>query len=235
MALNAYFKRGLKDSVPIMISFFFVFSALGALYHERGYHFFDTALGTIAIFAGPLQISLVDILARGQVFTALALTVLINFRFLFMAMVASQYFKGVSKVKVFLSLQMFSASTYAVSHAHFQSEEVNDGESQFRYFLGVAAPSYGVAVLATIIGYLGVSYFNYSSVALFAAMVLPIHFTALTAKNSKKGFTVLATVLGGIGAPILVNHSEWLMVLVPVACGIALAALETKRQSKEAV
>lgn len=231
MRLDSYIKSGVMDSIPIVISFLFVFSSLGALYQEKGLQLIETTLGTVLIFAAPLQISAVDLLSKEQVLAALALTTLVNFRFLFMSMVASQYFKGVAKIKVFLSLLMFSASTYAVSHSHFKSSGLNEGRNQFNYYLGVSIPSYVVAILATVVGYFLASYLNYASIELFVAMILPIHFTALTAKNAGKGLTVLATVVGGLCAPLLVGwDTVWLVVGLPVAAGAFFAWVDSVRQ-----
>lgn len=212
------------DSIPVAVSFFFVFASLGALYQEKGIQLMDTALGTALIFAAPLQVTGVDVVSNGQIVAALALTLLVNFRFLFMSMVASQYFVGVSRVKVLFSMLMFSASTYAVTHYHLKSSGITSGKSQFRYYLGVSVPSYLVAIAATVFGFLLSSRVDYASLEMFIVMILPLHFTALTAKNSGQGFTVLATIVGGLCAPLLVElDSVWLMVGLPVVAGYFLA------------
>ncbi|QLL11841.1 AzlC family ABC transporter permease [Pseudomonas chlororaphis] len=224
MRINIHARRGIIDSIPVAVSFFFVFASLGALYQEKGIQLLDAALGTALIFAAPLQVTGVDVVSNGQIVAALALTVLVNFRFLFMSMVASQYFVGVAKAKVLFSMLMFSASTYAVTHYHLKSSGVRNGASQFRYYLGVSVPSYLVAITATIFGFLLSSRVDYASIEMFMVMILPLHFTALTAKNSGQGFTVLATLIGGLCAPLLIElDSVWLMVGLPVVVGYFLA------------
>ncbi|QUM88134.1 AzlC family ABC transporter permease [Moritella sp. 36] len=229
MVITRYFRQGMLSSLPTAVSFFFVFSSLGALYHEKGAELLDTALGTALIFAAPLQISGIDAFSNGQLIAALALTILINFRFLFMSMVAVQYFVGVSKAKVLTSMLMFSASTYAVTHSHFKASGLSNGKDQFDYYLGVAIPSYLIAIVATIFGFLLSSRIDYASMDMFIKMILPLHFTILTAKNTGPGFTVLATIIGGVCAPMLAEfQSPWLLIGAPITVGFLLALRENR-------
>ena len=228
MKLDTHVRQGLIDSIPVAISFFFVFSSLGALYQGKGIQFIETVMGTALIFAAPLQVSGVEIISNGQVVAGVALTLLINFRFLFMSMVTANYFVGVSRARVLCSMLMFSASTYAVTHYHLKSSGIRDGASQFRYYLGVSVPSYLVAVIATICGFILSSRIDYSAMEIFMVMILPIHFTALTARNSGQGLTVPATVVGGLCAPLLMEvDTLWLTVGLPLVVGLVLAALDT--------
>lgn len=228
MKQRSYIVRGLTDAIPVTISFLFVFSSIGVLYHNKGLSLTETTLGTILLFAAPLQISAADLILREQHLAALAMTLLVNFRFFFMSMAASQYFSGVKKIKVLLSLLFFSVSTHAVSHSYFESAKLRDGKSQFLYYLAVSIPSYSVAVIATALGFLLASYLNYSSIELFIAMILPIHFTALIARNSGKGLALLATASGVFSAPFLTgNTSQWLVVTLPVLAGILIARMES--------
>ncbi|QLL12576.1 AzlC family ABC transporter permease [Pseudomonas chlororaphis] len=226
LRLNGYARQGVVDAMPVAVSFLFVFSSLGALYHEKGVHFISALLGTLLIFAAPLQVSSVDAITNNHIVAGVILTLLINFRFLFMSLVSNQYFLNVSRLKVFIAMLMFSASTFAVTHAHLQSSRLKDGKSQFYYYLGVCVPSYVMAVAATISGYLLSDYVNYTSWETFITMILPIHFTALVAKNVGNRLTVIATLVGGICAPLLNGvDSLWFTVGLPVICGIVLARI----------
>lgn len=221
---NKNTRQGMVDALPVVVSFLFVFSSLGALYHEKGVGFLHTLLGSALIFAAPLQVSNVDAIANSHLLAGVMLTLLVNFRFLFMSLIMTQYFYGVPRTQVFLAMLMFSASTFAVTHAHLKSSSLKDGTSQFNYYLGVCVPSYSMAVIATAGGYWLADYVNYSSWDSYITMILPIHFTALVAKNSANGMTVIATLIGGFCAPLLNGvDSLWFTVTLPVIGGIALA------------
>lgn len=232
MKNSSMFRKGVVDSVPIVISFLFVFSGVGALYKEHGINLLDTMLASAMIFAAPLQVSALKALENHELTAALALTVMVNFRFFMMSIVMSQYFKGVGKAKVLAGMIMLSASTYTVSHSTLKAADISDGKSQFSYYLGVAWPSYLVAILATLLGYMLASYMDYSSVAGIVVMILPIHFTALTAKQSANPLAVASTFLGGFCAPALQEiSSEWATIVVALIAGAAMALLQEHRTS----
>ncbi|MCL9782229.1 AzlC family ABC transporter permease [Vibrio sp. S4M6] len=217
------FKKGVIASIPITVSFFFVFSSIGSIYHDRGISFLNTIMSTIFIFAAPLQAALVNFIHSDNFVIVVALTVIINFRFFIMAMTANNYFSGVPKFKLFLSLITFSASTYVVCHSHFKSSNTHNGISQYQYYLGVCIPAFIVAILSTAIGYKLLYGFEYVAIQGLVTMILPIHFSALSAKSSKEPFAIPMIILGAVLAPIL-NYidSNTISILAPIVSGVVV-------------
>ncbi|AOM41477.1 hypothetical protein A9255_13370 [Xenorhabdus hominickii] len=154
-------------SLPVCISFFLIFASIGALYQSHGVPLAETLVGSLLIHAAPLQVAAVGYLADGAVFSVIILALLINFRFFLMAMVMSQYFHGIPKRNILLSMLGFSASTYTVTHSHICAENITDGKSQFHFYLGVAIPCFVITFCATLLGYISAEHLNYGSFSLF--------------------------------------------------------------------
>ncbi|WP_152671549.1 AzlC family ABC transporter permease [Xenorhabdus khoisanae] len=227
--MNPFIRKGMVDSLPVCISFFLIFTSIGALYQSHGVPLMETLIGSLLIYAAPLQVAAVGYLADSAALSVIILALLINFRFFLMAMVMTQYFQGVPKRNILLSMLGFSASTYTVTHSYLSAENVSDGKSQFHFYLGVAIPCFMVTFCATLLGYISAEHLNYESLSLFLVMLVPIHFATLTAKRSGKDLSVLATVMGGLCAPLLNEVDMKLMDLaVPVLCGIVIALIERK-------
>ncbi|MBD2795898.1 AzlC family ABC transporter permease [Xenorhabdus sp. 18] len=219
----------MADSLPVCISFFFIFTSIGALYQSHGVPLTETLVGSLLIYAAPLQVAAVGYLADGAVLSVIILALLINFRFFLMAMVMSQYFHGIPRRNILLSMLGFSASTYTVTHSHLSAENITDGKSQFHFYLGVAIPCFVITFCATLLGYISAEHLNYQSFSLFLVMLVPIHFASLAAKRSGKDRSVLATMMGGICAPLL-NELDMKLVdlALPILCGIGIAFIERK-------
>lgn len=225
--MNTHIKQGVIDAIPLMVSLFFVFSSVGALYQENGLAFSQAVAGSALIFAAPLQIALLDIIANHQMVTGIALTMLINFRFLLMAMVMAQHFKKASKLKIGVAMMTLTASTYAVTHVYLKT--ITDSQAQMHYYLSVGIPSYLIAILATLCGFMFSRYMHYSTIESLIAMIIPIHFTALTAKNTQQPLIAWATLIGGLCTPFLAElSSNGLKIGTPILVGTLLAFIETK-------
>ncbi|RKE89266.1 putative branched-subunit amino acid permease [Xenorhabdus ehlersii] len=227
--MNSFFRKGMVDSLPVCISFFLIFTSIGALYQSHGIPLMETLVGSLLIYAAPLQVAAVGYLTDGAILSVIILALLINFRFFLMAIVMSQYFHSIPKRNILLSMLGFSASTYTVTHSHLSAENITDGKSQFHFYLGVAVPCFVITFCATLLGYISAEYLDYGSLSLFLVMLVPIHFASLTAKRSGKDMSVLATVMGGVCAPLLNEVDMKLMDLaVPILCGIVIAFIERK-------
>ncbi|CDG16221.1 AzlC family ABC transporter permease [Xenorhabdus doucetiae] len=57
----------MADSLPVCISFFFIFTSIGALYQSHGVPLTETLVGSLLIYAAPLQVAAVGYLADGAV------------------------------------------------------------------------------------------------------------------------------------------------------------------------
>jgi predicted branched-subunit amino acid permease len=216
---------GMLDSIPICVSFIFVFSGVGALSKSAGLTFWDSSLSTATIFAAPLQAFISGLMRDGSTVLLLSATLLANFRFALMGAVVKRYFEGVARWKIYLSMMFLSASTYAVTHTGLSTRKLS-GSQQFAYFLGVAVPSYSVAVIATMMGYAFLANRSGSLLSHLAVAVLPIHFASLTAKRKDNTGVLICTLTGVIVAPLLAqSHALSVNILTPAAVGFGAAFL----------
>ncbi|CDL84266.1 conserved membrane hypothetical protein [Xenorhabdus szentirmaii DSM 16338] len=235
--LSPLFRKGMVHSLPVCISFFLIFVSIGVLYQSHGVPLLETLAGSLLIYAAPLQVAAVGYLADGTLFSMIILALLINFRFFLMAMVMTQYFQGIPKRNILLSMLGVSASTYAVTHSYISASVGNmaDGKSQFHFYLGVAIPCFVITFCATLLGYISAEHLNYEFLSLSLVMLVPIHFASLTAKRSGKDMSVLATVMGGVCAPLLNEMDIQLMDLaLPILCGVVIALVERNLRKDKA-
>jgi len=84
------FNQGVIDSIPIWISFFFIFSSIGAIYSYHGYSLVFAVLNSALIFAAPLQIYFLEN-SFNSIFLIIAASLLINFRFMLMSHLVNLY------------------------------------------------------------------------------------------------------------------------------------------------
>ena len=228
------FKKGIFDSVPIAIAFFFVFSSIGAVYHNHGISLFNTLVSTLFLFSAPLQMALVDIIGNNNLYSAAALTMIINFRIFIMAMASNRYYQGVSKMKLYPSLMMFSGSSFIVCDLFFKSEHINEGKAQFNYYLGVCTPPFLVAVLSTFIGYEIIYQLNSDLLKNSILMVIPIYFTILSSKTSKEPWAFQSVLLGGLLTPVLMSiDNDYMTILSPLLAGMIIAPMALKPKGKK--
>lgn len=214
-----FFFVGIKDSIPIIISFFFIFSSLGFAYKENGFSVFYAVKSTFFIFAAPLQIFLLNKDVTNA-YSIMIATFIINFRFILMSSVLYPIFKGVKKNKILISLGMMSASSFTVVFIKNKSYKFKSGHEAFYYFLGVAIPSYILAVLSTMIGYYFLFIINNNKTNIIFMFVLPLHFTALTAMKSKNKKLFISTLLGFCLTPFInITGNTIFSLLSPIIFG----------------
>jgi len=212
---RAPFVEGCIDSIPVCISFAFLFFAVGNLCATHHYSLAQAASMTALVFAAPLQVFIVQ---NGETLSLAALVVacvLINFIFLIMSSMLSEKFKKIALAKVLLSIPMLSASTFTLSNLKGESG------SPFHYYLGVGAAAIGTALAATVGGTIAAAKSD-AYINDVVAIILPVHFTALTALMWPKLRPVLITVLSFLVAPIA---GHWLGKLTVVVMPFVMASL----------
>ncbi|MDO6709016.1 AzlC family ABC transporter permease [Photobacterium sp. 1_MG-2023] len=215
-------KRGLIDSIPVMISFFFMFSAIGSTYQKNGIPMLESFLGTAFIFAAPLQISGMELIQNGLIYSGILLTIVINFRFILMSFIILEKFPGVERWKIYPSMIMFSASTYAVTTSYVNSIGRNDGKVNFHYYLSVGIPCYVVAVVSTVFGYLASEYINYESLKDTINLIIPINFFLMALKDEKNKLALVSTLSGIVLAPVLNSLGN---SLFEISCILVMGAI----------
>jgi predicted branched-subunit amino acid permease len=226
MSNTKIFREGVVDSMPICISFAFLFSAVGVLNKDSGYSLIQSGISTATIFAAPLQSFISNKIASDAAVSLVIATALANFRFGLMSAVMKQYFLGLPRLKILASMLMLSASTYAVTQTQLENRGYSTSKQNFSYYLGVSLPSYAVAIAACLGGYIFMSRQNSPFIIHLFLAVLPIHFAALTAKRSADKIVPVCTAIGMCAAPVVLQmgHS-FAGVATPLLVGFSAAWL----------
>lgn len=212
------FLEGLRDSIPLVISFIFVFFAIGQLQNKAGLDVFQSLVLTLLIFASPAQLVIAKMIPQGEWFPALIAVCVINFRFFLMSALLLPYFQKQSKLLILTALFTLSGSTFTVAFIKIKEGE----EHPFAYFLGVSCSSFLTAAVATIAGFFMTQSLP-EEIEMLLSMVIPIHFTMLIAKSSEKIGFVLAAVIGFLLTPLVVPYLEkWSLLFVGVLTGAVM-------------
>lgn len=200
--LPRFFLLGLRESVPVAVSFVISFFAVGALSHASQLSLVQAVAMTGLVFAGPAQYAILSFFTSGASIPVILLSVLvINFRFLIMAFNLLPVFRDVPRRYIFPALPMLSASTFALTAIGTASKP--SGWDNFQYYLGVCLGSFPVAVLMTGVGYI-LSANLTPELNKTIPVILPIYFVVLLAKDWKKWGSLAAAGTAFCLHPILV-------------------------------
>ena len=220
------FQHGLRDSVPLGISFFFIFLAVGAASKAVGLTLGTATIMSLVVFAAPAQLAIFDLMGHHRPWLdILAATVIINARFFVMSATLLPYFRGTPLPRILAAMPMLSASTFTVPFIRFkQAADVRP----FAYYLGVSAGSYPVAGAATALGLLLVQ--DIPGWALESLkMILPIYFTTLLAREWPNRLPLLAGLAGFVITPFAeIAAPAAGMILTPLLVGGGLVFLEER-------
>lgn len=194
------FEQGFRDALPVGVSFFFLFLAVGGASRVAGLSTLQSTVMSLVVFAAPAQFAIFDLMARQRPWLdILAVTALVNSRFFVMAAALLPYFRGIPTTRVLLALPMLSASTFALPFIRFKQ---GNETRPFHYYLGVAAGSYPVAVVATTAGVFLVH--GLPDVFIQALrMILPVYFATLLAREWPKPRPLIAGFLGFTLTPLV--------------------------------
>jgi predicted branched-subunit amino acid permease len=195
---EALFRDGLRDAIPVSLSFVFLFFSVGSLCAGAGYNPIQASLMTAIVFAAPLQIFIVQNGDAISLATLLLTSVMINFRFLIMSSVLGSRLNGNSLRKLLAAVFIMSASTFVVSN----SRKTASSRELFHYHTGVGCISIGTALVATLLGTLFAGAID-GPLMKVVGMILPIHFATLTGLLWPKVKPVLITIVSAILAPVL--------------------------------
>ena len=190
--------QGMRDALPVTLTFSILFVAVGAASHAGGLDLAQGLAMTALVFAAPAQFAAVDLIADRAWLAAVLAIAVINFRFLLMAVAISPYLGRPPKAALFASLQMLSASTFATAFTRLQSSRL---EHPFAFYLGVCAGAFPTALAATALGY----YVQDNTppwLQELMAMLLPVYFATFLAKAWPRARFLAAGVLGFLLKPI---------------------------------
>lgn len=233
MINNGVFKQGVKDSIPVCLSFFFIFASLGSICHTNNLTSLNSVFMTVGIFAAPVQGAILYSLQHKLDYIYVAfLAFIINFRFLLNSAVLAPYFKNTKLFHLFIMTLMFSASTFTVSYIKYKSDE-SITDHRLEYFYGVAIPSYTVAILATLFGYMFIKTIDNQIITAIFTIVLPLHFSALTAKRYPNIAAIFATLSGFIGMPFVLSFkSSFADIVFAIIMGVIISFIDYKKKGR---
>lgn len=192
------FLKGCRDALPVTLTFSVLFVVVGAHSQASGLDLAQGMALTALVFAAPAQMAATDLIAQGAWLPALLAIVVINFRFLLMSASITPYLGKPPRSRLLASVQMLSASTFATSFIPLRESQLR---YPLRYFLGVCAASFPIAIIATGVGYLLQDtippWLQHTM-----AMVLPIYFVTFLARVWPKARFLAAGALGLVLTPV---------------------------------
>jgi len=223
--------EALKDSFPICLSFFFVFSAIGAISRNVQIGILSAGTMSFVIHAAPLQSILLVILKNKDYgfWMCIIISFFVNFRFLILSFALKKHFKDTQLIKIVFIIFLLNTSVFTVCHAKFKNTTINN---KVRYFIVLAMPTMIVSVLATTFGY---AFFNPSNafISIIVSMMLPIHFAGITSKSLDKPNFVVATLIGFLFYPIFNMYTGiYSFVLCPALFAFLFTTLHTIKGKK---
>lgn len=239
MSFAPRFRQGMKAAIPIWIAFVPSSIAWGIAAQAHGLRLSEIILMSAWVYSGPAQFAVLEPLATGKSsLQVLLASFLMNLRFLPMSAALAPYFGGARRVKLLLSCQFISASSFIVPYLHFHKEREQiehqttgeqkpDGERNLYFFLGVGMTSFFVWVVGTGVGYgvaLGVPH-GFEEALKF---ILPGYFAGLLVVEMR-GWTMPLICVGSLTAaiPASLISSEW--GWLTTATGIAVLGLGLER------
>lgn len=221
------FVQGCIDSAPVCIAFVFMFFSIGVLLASAGFSLVESVMMTVLVHAAPLQVFIGQSGGSAGLWALVAITLLVNFRFMIMSSVLCEQFKSVSLLKMILSVQLLSVSTFTLASA--RKDKALDN---YRYYLGCGISSLSVAVIFTGVGYVMRTDLNPMIMSVIG-MILPIHFTALAAMSWPKWRPVLATIAGFIATPLAgAGLGAYQVFVVPLLLGALFLVVDKLKSNR---
>ena len=221
------FVQGCIDSAPVCIAFVLMFFSIGVLLASAGFSLVESVMMTVLVHAAPLQVFIGQSGGSAGLWALVAITLLVNFRFMIMSSVLCEQFKSVSLLKMILSVQLLSVSTFTLASA--RKDKALDS---YRYYLGCGISSLSVAVIFTGVGYVMRTDLNPMIMSVIG-MILPIHFTALAAMSWPKWRPVLATIAGFIATPLAgAGLGAYQVFVVPLLLGALFLVVDKLKSNR---
>lgn len=126
MQIKNSFKFAFRRSIPVMIGYFPVGIAYGILMANLGYNFLWSALSSLVVYAGSLQMLMVSFLMHNiPIFTIAVTALLLNSRHIFYGISFVEKFKHYGFWKGFLIYSM-SDESYSLLCAYKDQADVNE-------------------------------------------------------------------------------------------------------------
>ena len=149
------FRRGLRESLPVALSFIPFALFFGAQAVQKQLSAVEVMLMTGLNFAGGSEFAAVGVwTSPPQVFLIAAITLLINSRHLLMGAALTPYLQHLSKRKAFAALFFMTDESWAMGLADAKRRESVGSSPHFSlaYYLGVSLSLYLSWVIFTTVG-----------------------------------------------------------------------------------
>ena len=195
------FQYSLRRTVPILVGFFPVGVAYGILMANLGYNFIWSALSSLVVYAGSLQMLMVSFLMNNvPILTVVIMSLLLNSRHIFYGISFIEKFKTYGFWKYLLIYGM-SDENYSLLCSYREKEGVN--EKQVHVFSAILIWFYWIlfSALGGLIGALitfDTTGIDFALTALFVVILI---------EQLKGATSKLPGIIGGVSSVI------WLLVL----------------------
>jgi predicted branched-subunit amino acid permease len=178
----------------------------GSLAQSHGFSVLETALSTIAIWALPGQLILVEMEAIGAPFVAIVFAVAFSAsRFLPMAMTLIPHLRtpGAPAWRYYFAGQVLAMTSWAVAMRRFPEQPQ---EARLPYFLGFAMTLWLFSLCCTVIGH---SLAGALPEPLRLAFIFanPLYFILILTANLRDRMSMVALACGAIAGPLV--HLAW--------------------------
>jgi len=187
------------------------FLGYGSLAGDAGYSIWLTLTATLAIWALPGQLVLMEMHAREAAFLATVFAVSLSAaRFFPMTLTLMPLMRGGSRRRrlwqFLLAAQLVSMTTWAVAMRRFEDMEL---ESRWHYFLGFSAVCIGSAMLFALIGQLLIG--ALPPLARYGlALLTPLYFFVTLVGEARTRMAIAALLCGaGVALALHVYAPAW--------------------------
>lgn len=191
----------------------------GSLVKESGLGLGFGVASTVAMWALPGQIVLVELLGLGA--SALAIVAAVSLtavRFLPMTVTLLPLLRrpGLSAWRFYVTAHLIAVTNWAISMK--RCPELPPGQ-RLAFFIGLAATLWMVTILCTAIGFFLAGSVP-EAVSLGFVFLNPIYFTLLFASDVRQRSRLIALALGGVLGPVLhLASPDWGLLVTGVVAG----------------
>lgn len=215
------FVAGCTDSLPVCLSFVFLFFSIGAASRAAGFSAGQSVAMTALVHAAPMQAFMVQNVDQVGIASLLFATLIINFRFAILSSVLAGHFAHVSTWRLLLSIQLMSISTFTLTN-----NRTPQGGDLHGYFLGCGICTLAMALVATLAG-VHVQGRELPFAPAVVEMILPVHFTAVAALCWPRSAPLAAMAAAAALTPLAAQAlGRYHVFAVPLVVALAMLCCE---------
>jgi predicted branched-subunit amino acid permease len=178
------------------------FIGFGSLAQSQGFSMLHAALSTVAIWALPGQLILVEMHTLGAPFLAILLAVVFSSsRFLPMAVTLMPHLRapGVPTWRYYVASQVLAMTSWAAAMRHLPDQT---RPARLPFFLGFAVTIWIVSLICTIAGYALAGTLP-APLRLAFIFANPLYFILILTADLRERMVVLALACGAVAGPLI--------------------------------